>query len=114
MVAIPTAWRRRNTATDRWNLLRVMNVGGATATDIDFKFYNQDGTLAMQYLNQSAAQYQIVDGMNLRTSTFESALGDTWNGTVVVTSDEPIVATSDLLWSAARYGAFNGYPMAAP
>ncbi|RLC73977.1 MAG: hypothetical protein DRI79_00150 [Chloroflexi bacterium] len=111
-LAIPTAWRRRNQPADnRWNLLRVMNVGTGTANDIDFYFYNWDGTLAMEYLDQSAVQYQIVDGMNLRTSTFGDVLGDDWKGTVVVTSDQPIVATSDLLWSADRYGAFNAEPL---
>jgi len=114
MLAIPTAWRRRSTASDRWSLLRIMNVGTAEATDVDFYFYNQNGTLAMSLLDQSAVQYQIVDGMNLRSAATFGALSDDWVGTIVITSDQPIVGTSDLLWSAAQYGAFNAYAMESP
>lgn len=110
-LAFPTGWRRRNTASDRWNLLRVMNVGTTGATDVDFYFYNEDGTLAMSYPDQVASQYSIVDGMNLKNAALFGTLGDTWNGTIVVTSDQPIVGTSDMLWSADRYGAFNAVPV---
>jgi len=107
-LAFPTAWRRRGTASDRWSLLRVMNIGNTTATDIDFYFYNEDGTLQWSLLDQTATQYAIVDGMNLRGFT---NLGANWHGTILVTSDQPVVGTSDLLWSADRYGAFNAYPL---
>jgi hypothetical protein len=107
-LVFPTGWRRRNTATDRWNLLRVMNVGTSAASDVDFYFYNLDGSLKMQMLNQTAPKFSIVDGMNMKGFT---ALGTTWQGTIVVTSDQPVVGTADLLWSADRYGAFNAHPL---
>ncbi len=109
-VSFPVAYRAPSgTTAPRWNLLRVMNVGTATATDIDFYFYNQSGTLKMLWLDQSAAQFAIVDNANLKYTDFDT-LGTNWTGTIVVTSDQPIVATSDVLWGSARYGAYNAVP----
>jgi hypothetical protein len=111
-VAFPLAYRVPSGTNRRWDLLRVMNMGGGTATDIDFYFYNQDGSLQMSWLDQTADQYAIVDLMNLRYTTF-GALGSSWTGTVWVTSDQPIVATADVLW-ASRYGAYNAVPVSTP
>jgi hypothetical protein len=108
-VAFPVAYRVPSGTSARWNLLRIMNVGAAAASDIDIYFYNQDGTLQMSWLNQTAARYAIVDNANLKYTTF-NALGTNWTGTIVVTSDQPIVATSDVLWGSYRYGAYNAAP----
>jgi hypothetical protein len=112
-VAFPVGYRVPSGTTARWNLLRVMNVGGAAATDIDLYFYNANGTLQMSWLNQTADQYAIVDLANLKYATF-SSLGTNWTGTIVVTSDQPIVATSDVLWGSYRYGAYNAVPFDIP
>ena len=109
-LTFPLGVRDRAGADERWNLLRVMNVGNTGATDIDFYFYNQDGTQQMTWLDQVAGQYAIVDLANLRTATF-GTLGTGWVGTIVVTSDQPVVGTSDVLWGTYRYGAFNAVPV---
>ena len=110
-LAFPAAYRHRTGINNHWNLLRVMNVGTGATADVDFYFYNTDGTLAMSWLDQSAVQYAIVDEANFRAATFD-ALGTSWTGTVVVVSSEPVVGSSDVLWSADRFGAYNAIPVA--
>lgn len=107
-VVFPIAYRF-TTGVLRHNLGRVMNVSAGTAS-VDVYFYNADGTLQSQWLDQTAAQYAIVDQFNLKDATF-SAVGTTWTGSIVVVSDRPVVATTDVLWLPERYGAYNGVPV---
>jgi len=107
-IVFPIAYRFTS-GTQRWNLGRVMNVSAGTA-DVDVYFYNANGTLQASWLNKSATQYAIVDLFNLVTAEFD-AVGTAWSGSIVVVADRPVVATTDVLWTPERYGAYNGVPV---
>jgi hypothetical protein len=111
MLSFPLGVRDRTGGDQRWNLLRVMNVGGGAVATVDMGFYNQDGTLKMSWEGQTASQYAIVDLANLKIPGTFGVLGDPWLGTIVVTSTQPVVGTSDVLWGSARYGAYNAVPL---
>lgn len=111
-LAYPMVYRYYGTHPLYWNLIRTMNVGTGDAT-VDILFYDQNGTLDKSWLGQTASQYQIVDGANLKGSAFND-LGNSWVGTVVISSTQPMVGTSDVLWfwttSSSGFGAYNAYP----
>jgi hypothetical protein len=105
----PIGYRYETATPLHWNLGRVMNVSPGTAS-VNVYFYNADGTLQDSWLDQPATQFAIVNEFNLKAAHF-SGLGDGWSGSIVVTSTLPVVATTDVLWTPAQYGAYNGVPI---
>lgn len=100
-----------------WSNPIVQVPGDTAATNIDFFFYNANGTeqAAGTYINQSApanGQLAVV----LKSSTF-SALGTSWRGSLRITSDVPIVCGVENRWSTDtslatnvpnRFASYNG------
>jgi hypothetical protein len=101
-------------AGTEWSLLRVVNTSGSATNNVDFYFFNANGTSAGTWLDQSAtANGGVVNGANLKQAGF-SFLGSSFKGALRVTSDVAISCLSEALWSddggniANQYATYNG------
>jgi hypothetical protein len=101
-------------AGTEWSLLRVVNTSGSPTSNVDFYFFNANGTSAGTWLDQSAtANGGTVNGANMKTTTF-NFLGSGFKGSLRVTADVAINCLAEVLWSddggsiANQYATYNG------
>jgi hypothetical protein len=97
--------------TDTWtqfSLMRLQNPGTTNANDVDIYYFNQNGTLALQQLNNTIAAGKSIN-KNTLTQCSEITLGGNWTGSVYVKSDVPLVGVAENLWGATKAMGYNGY-----
>jgi hypothetical protein len=91
----PAAFRVGPNTT--YNQIRLQNPGSTDATDIDFYLYDRDGTetTIAEFTNRTLDAGKSY-GTLLKLTEF-SPVGTNWNGALRITSDQPLICTSDLL-----------------
>ena len=62
---------------------------------MDIYYYNRNGTLAHQELNRSIPADQALTRHTRVDCSALSALGDNWEGSMYITSNQPLVAVSE-------------------
>lgn len=92
----------------QFSLIRIQNPTTTNATDVDIYFFNQDGTTALQQLNESVAAGKSLN-LNTRNQCSTLTLGGSWSGSVYIKSNVPVVAVAETLWGALKMNAYNGY-----
>ncbi len=97
-----------------FSIIRIQNPGTAKANDVDVYYYNRDGSLAFQRLNQqidpgkSISQHTRVDCSSI---TVNPGNNRNWLGAVYVKSDQPVVAVlENHYWGNRTFmTAYNSY-----
>jgi hypothetical protein len=92
-----------------WSLLRIQNVTTSDANGVVVKFLNRDGTevaAARQTINIGAGK---SSNFNLRYTAALAVLGSDFNGTVQITSPQPLAAVVENLWNLSQMASYNGY-----
>jgi len=79
----------------RFSIIRIQNPTANNATDVDIYYYNRNGTLAHQELNRSVPADQALTRHTRVDCSALSALGDNWEGSMYITSNQPLVAVSE-------------------
>ena len=101
----------------RFTIFRIQNPTNNNATDVDIYYYNRNGTLAHQELNRSIAAGTALTRHTRADCSDLAPLGNNWEGSVYITSNQPLVAVSEAYTNAfmnPAYGAswstgYNGY-----
>ncbi len=100
-----------------FSIIRIQNPTNNNATDVDIYYYNPNGTLAAQELNQTINAGKALTRHTRVDCTALGALGNNWQGSVYVTSNQPLVAVAESYVNAFNnpaYGpswasGYNGY-----
>ena len=85
-----------------------MNPTNNNASDLDIYFFNTDGSMAYQDLNNSLQAGKSTN-RNTRVDCSTISLGGSWNGSVYVSADQPLVAVAETLWGGVKMNSYNGY-----
>ena len=101
----------------RFSIIRIQNPTTSSATDVDIYYYNRNGSLAASELNQSIAAGQALTRHTRVDCSALGALGDNWEGSVYISSNQPLIAVSEWYqngFSNPTYGAsyaagYNAY-----
>lgn len=81
----------------KYNQVRLQNPGTTDATDVDFYFYDRDGTeTTVAAYGDLTIEGEKSKGYLLKAPDL-SALGTNWVGGFRITSDQPLLCTTDLL-----------------
>ena len=91
-----------------FSLLRIQNPGTVNATNVDIYYFNTDGSMAVQNLDQSIQAGKSIN-RNTRVNCSTIPLNGNWTGSVYIRSDQPLVAVVENLWGSAEMAAYNGY-----
>jgi hypothetical protein len=92
----------------QFSLLRIQNPTTNNANDVDIYYFNPDGSLKLQQLNNSIQAGKSLN-KNTRVMCSEITLGGNWTGNVYVKSDVPLVAVAENLWGNLKAMGYNGY-----
>lgn len=79
----------------RFSIIRIQNPTANNATDVDIYYYNRNGTLAAQELNRTIAAGQALTRHTRVDCGNLGALGSNWEGSMYITSNQPLVAVSE-------------------
>lgn len=99
------------------SIIRIQNPTTTNASNVSIAYYNRNGTLAYQETGLSIAAGAGLS-RNTRTNCSSlGALGNNWEGGVLVSSNQPLVAVAETYYnpfSVASYGAswaagYNAY-----
>ena len=101
-------------AFQAFSIIRIQNPGTVKANDVDVYYYNRDGSLAYQRLNQqidpgkSISQHTRVDCSSITVNPGGSR---NWQGSVYIKSDQPVVAVlENHYWGNRTFmTAYNSY-----
>lgn len=104
---VPTVYRVA--CGSKWcplSRLSVINLSDPAQTaNLDFYFYDRDGNLDLS-LPRAIDKYQTV--VIQMSKSYADSLGDNWVGSVYVTSDQPIGAVVDTMWTETiEQGTYN-------
>jgi hypothetical protein len=103
-IFFPAAYRiYSGSKPQQWTLLRLQNVTGSDATDVDIHFYDRDGNEVSNILDQTILANQSL-GLNFKTQT---SLGSDFVGSIYVTSDQDLVGAMDILWGNDQLASYN-------
>jgi len=93
--------------TTTYNQIRLQNPGTTDATDVDFHFYNRSGTetTVAAFTNRTINAEKSYATL-LKLTDFD-ALGTNWTGGIRITSDQPLICTTDLLMES--FGRMASY-----
>jgi hypothetical protein len=93
--------------TTTYNQIRLQNPGTVNATDVDFHFYSRSGTetTVAAFTNRTINAEKSYATL-LKLTDFD-ALGTNWTGGVRITSDQPLICTTDLLMES--FGRMASY-----
>jgi hypothetical protein len=92
----------------QFSLIRLQNPGTTNANDVDIYYFNPNGTLALQQLNNTIPAGKSLN-KNTRVMCSEITLGGNWTGSVYVKSDVPLVGVAENLWGNLKAAGYNGY-----
>jgi hypothetical protein len=108
---LPTAYKRGvcdgGTNWTTFSIIRIQNPGTTNATDVDIYYYNRNGTLAAQELNRNIPAGQALTRHTRVDCSSLSALGDNWEGSMYITSNQPLVAVSEWYQNAFSNPSFG-------
>lgn len=108
---VPTVYKRgvcdNGFNWQRFSIIRIQNPTNNNATDVDIYYYNRNGTLATQELNRSIAAGQALTRHTRVDCSSLAPLGDNWEGSVYVTSNQPLVAVSEWYQNAFSNPSFG-------
>lgn len=90
---------------NQWSIIRIQNPGTTTANNVDIYFYDQAGNLTWQILNQNIAGGAIYSH---NTKNHNPPLGHNWTGSMLITSDRPLVAVVETLHTDDWMTSYNG------
>ncbi len=101
----------------RFTIFRIQNPTTSNASDVDIYYYNRNGTLAHQELNRSIAAGTALTRHTRADCSDLAPLGNNWEGSVYISSDQPLVVVAESYANAfvnPAYGpswstGFNGY-----
>jgi hypothetical protein len=101
----PAAFRIGPNTT--YNQIRLQNPGTVNATDVDFHFYSRSGTetTVAAFTNRTINAEKSYATL-LKLTDFD-ALGTNWTGGIRITSDQPLICTTDLLMES--FGRMASY-----
>lgn len=91
----------------RFSIIRIQNPTTNNATDVDITYYNPNGTVAAQELNQSINAGQALTRHTRVDCTALAGLGNNWEGSVFVSSNQPLVAVSEWYQNAFSNAAYG-------
>jgi hypothetical protein len=118
---LPAAYKRGvcdgGTNWTTFSIVRIQNPTTSNASDVDIYYYNRNGTLATSELNRSIAAGTALTRHTRVDCNALSALGSNWEGSVYVSSNQPLVAVAETYQNAfvipslgASWAAgYNGY-----
>jgi hypothetical protein len=118
---VPTVYKRGvcdgGTNWTTFSIIRIQNPTTNNATDVDIYYYNRNGTLATSELNRSIAAGTALTRHTRVDCTALAALGNNWEGSVYVSSNQPLVAVAETYQNAfvvpslgpSWAAGFNGY-----
>jgi hypothetical protein len=91
----------------RFSIIRIQNPTNNNATDVDIYYYNRNGTLAAQELNRNIPAGQALTRHTRVDCSSLSALGENWEGSMYITSNQPLVAVSEWYQNAFSNPSFG-------
>jgi outer membrane biosynthesis protein TonB len=107
----PAAFRIKNSGFNnngKFNQIRLQNVMTTDATNVDFRFYNRSGgagttiaALTNLTIEGEKSQAYLLKSPDL------SVLGTNWVGGIRVTSDQPLLCTSEILNGNIRMASYE-------
>lgn len=92
----------------QFSLIRIQNPTNNNANDVDIYYFNPNGTVALQQLNNTIQAGKSLN-KNTRTQCSQITLGGNWTGSVYIKSDVPLVAVAENLWGNTKAMGYNGY-----
>ncbi len=90
---------------NQWSIIRIQNPGTTTANNVDIYFYDQAGNQTWQILDRTIADGSIYSH---NTKNDNPPLGHNWTGSVLITSDQPLVAVVETLHTDDWMTSYNG------
>ena len=90
---------------NQWSIIRIQNPGTTTANNVDIYFYDQAGNLTWQILDRTIAGGAIYSH---NTKNDNPPLGHNWTGSMLITSDRPLVAVVETLHTDDWMASYNG------
>ncbi|MEA3335221.1 MAG: hypothetical protein U9R25_04880 [Chloroflexota bacterium] len=97
-----------NNDWQQFSLIRIQNPTNTNATDVDISYFNRNGTLALQELNNTINAEKSYN-RNTRNHCAQIDLGGTWEGSVYISSNVDLVAVSETLWGGTKMNSYNGF-----
>lgn len=91
----------------RFSIIRIQNPTNNNATDVDIYYYNRNGTLATSELNRTINAGQALTRHTRVDCGSLGALGNNWEGSMYITSNQPLVAVSEWYQNAFSNPAFG-------
>ena len=91
----------------RFSIVRIQNPTANTASDVDIRYYNANGTVAAEELNFSIAAGKGLTRHTRVDCSSLSGLGNNWEGSMVISSDQPLVAISEWYQNAFNNPAYG-------
>jgi hypothetical protein len=100
-----------------FSIIRIQNPGTTNATDVDIYYYGRDGVLAASELNRTIAAESALTRHTRVDCNDLSALGNNWEGSVYISSNQPLVAVAETYQNAfvvpslgpSWAAGYNGY-----
>lgn len=94
-------------AWQRFSIIRIQNPTTNNATDVDIYYYNRNGTLAAQELNRSIPAGTALTRHTRVDCSALAGLGNNWEGSVYISSNQPLVAVSEWYQNAFSNAAYG-------
>jgi hypothetical protein len=95
-------------AWTQFSLIRIQNPTNSNATDVDLSYFNRDGSIAFQEMNQQIPANKSIN-RNTRVNCSTIPLGGNWSGSLYIRSNVDLVAVSETLVGSSDMSAYNGY-----
>jgi hypothetical protein len=118
---VPTVYKRGvcdgGTNWTTFSIIRIQNPTATNATDVDIYYYDRDGTLKASELNRSIAAGTALTRHTRVDCTALATLGNNWEGSVYISSNQPLVAVAETYQNAfvlpslgpSWAAGYNGY-----
>lgn len=91
----------------RFSIFRIQNPNTVNANDVDIYYYNRNGSLAHQELNRTIAAGTALTRHTRADCQTLAPLGNNWEGSVRIVSDQPLVVTSESYVNAFMIPAYG-------
>ncbi len=93
----------------QFSLIRIQNPTENDATDVDIRYYDENGNLTFEELNFSIDAGESFN-RNTRVHCGDIPLGLSWTGSAVISSDIPLVAVVETQHTDANnwMASYNG------
>jgi hypothetical protein len=109
---LPSVYKRGvcdgGTNWQTFSIIRIQNPTTSNATDVDIYYYDRDGTLKASELNRSIAAGTALTRHTRVDCAALSALGNAWEGSVYISSNQPLVAVAETYQNAFVVPSLGG------